>query len=61
MFKRARRKVNTVSSEDSLKSTIELIGVSDIVKLSPRIIGNIEEIASLCQNPEALVNIHSND
>jgi allantoate deiminase len=38
-------KVNNVSTEDSLKNTIELIGVSDVVKLSSRIIGTIEEIA----------------
>ncbi|MEW9671298.1 M20 family metallo-hydrolase [Ammoniphilus sp. 3BR4] len=37
--------VDTVSLEESLKSTMELIGASNTVKLSSRIIENIEEMA----------------
>ncbi len=39
------QKVKEVSDEHSLKSTIELVGESDTVKLSSRIIGQIEETA----------------
>lgn len=41
-----REKVNAVADEDKLHSNIELIGASDPVTLSPRIIQVIEEIAS---------------